>query len=122
MPKSFKLSLVVKGILISALCALVLSLLFSFILAFTRTPESELSLNIILGISIFCGSALTSYQAGAKGLYYGLAVGVGFMLFLLVVSAIFVSSSPSWLGFGEKTVISLVCSAVGGIMGAILKR
>lgn len=122
MPKSFKLSLVVKGILISALFALVLSLLFSLILTFTRIPESTLSLQIIYGISVFSGAALTSYQAGAKGLYYGLTVGVGFILFLLLVSAILISGSPAWLGIGEKTIISLVCSAVGGIIGAVLKR
>lgn len=122
MPKSFKFSLVLKGILISALFALVLSLLFSLLLAFTRAPESELSLNIIFGISVFFGAALTSYQAGAKGLYYGLAVGIGFLLFLLLISAVLVSDSPSGLGFGEKTVISLACSAAGGIMGAILKH
>lgn len=122
MPKSFKLSLVVKGILISALFALVLSLLFSLILTFTRIPESTLSLQIIYGISVFSGAALTSYQAGAKGLYYGLAVGVGFILFLLLVSAILISDSPAWLGIGEKAIISLICSAVGGIIGAVLKR
>ncbi|AHF06757.1 TIGR04086 family membrane protein [Desulfitobacterium metallireducens] len=122
MPKSFKLSLVVKGILISALFALILSLLFSLILTFTRIPESELSLRIIYGISVFFGAALTSYQSGTKGLYYGLAVGVGFILFLLLVSAILISSSPAWLGIGEKTVISLVWSAIGGVIGAILKR
>lgn len=122
MPKSFKFSLVLKGILISALFALILSLLFSLILTFTRIPESELSLQVIYGISVFIGAALTSYQAGTKGLYYGLAVGVGYILFLLLVSAILVSNSPAWLDIGEKTIISLASSAIGGIIGAILKR
>lgn len=122
MIKSFKISLVIKGILISALFALVFSLLFSLILTFTRIPESELSFQIIYGISVFFGAAFASYQAGAKGLYYGLTVGVGFILFLLLLSSIFVSNSPAWLGIGEKTIIALVCSAVGGIIGAILKR
>jgi putative membrane protein (TIGR04086 family) len=122
MPKSFKFSLVLKGILISALFALILSLLFSLILTFTRIPESELSLQVIYGISVFIGAALTSYQAGTKGLYYGLSVGVGYILFLLLVSAILVSNSPAWLDIGEKTIISLASSAIGGIIGAILKR
>ncbi|MEA4902812.1 TIGR04086 family membrane protein [Desulfitobacterium sp.] len=122
MPKSFKFSLVLKGILISALFALVLSLLFSLILAFTKIPESGLSFHFIFGISVFFGAALTSYQEGSKGLYYGLAVGLGFVIFLLLISAILASSSPVWLGLAEKSIISLICGAVGGIIGAILKR
>ena len=122
MPKSFQISLVVKGILISAIFALALSLLFSLLLSFTRAPESELSLNIIFGISVFLGAGLTSYQAGAKGLYYGLSTGIGFILFLLIIFAILAPGSPTWLGFGEKTVISLTCGSVGGIAGVILKR
>lgn len=122
MPKSFKFSLVLKGILISALFALVLSLLFSLILAFTKISESELSFHFIFGISVFFGAALTSYQEGSKGLYYGLAVGLGFVIFLLLISAILASSSPAWLGLAEKSIISLICGAVGGIIGAILKR
>ncbi|WP_425802014.1 TIGR04086 family membrane protein [Desulfitobacterium sp. Sab5] len=122
MPTSFKFSLVAKGILISVLFALILSLFFSLLLAFTSIPESELLFKFIFGISVFLGAAFASYQAGAKGLYYGLAIGIGFILFLLLVFAVLAPSSPSWLNFGEKSIISLVCSSLGGIIGAILKR
>lgn len=122
MPKSFKFSFVLKGILISALFALILSLFLSLILAFTSLPESTSSFSIIFGISVFLGAALTSYQAGTKGLYYGLTVGVGFVLFLLFISSILNSASPAWLKVGEKAIVSLICSAIGGIVGAIFKR
>lgn len=122
MPTSFKFSLVAKGILISALIALILSLFFSLLLAFTGVPESESSFKFIFGISVFIGAAIASNQAGSKGLYYGLAIGIGFILFLLLVFAVLAPSSPSWLSFGEKSIISLVCSSFGGIIGAILKR
>lgn len=122
MPKSFKFSLVLKGILVSSLFALVLTLFLSLILAFTSIPESTLSYSIIFGISVFLGAALTSYQAGTKGLYYGLAVGVGFVLFLLLLSSILNSTSPAWQAIGEKTIVSVVSSAIGGISGAIFKR
>lgn len=122
MPKSFKFSLVLKGILVSSLFALVLTLFLSLILAFTSIPESTLSYSIIFGISVFLGAALTSYQAGTKGLYYGLAVGVGFVLFLLLLSSILNSTSPAWQAIGEKTIVSVVSSAIGGIIGAIFKR
>ncbi len=122
MPKSFHLSLVIKGILIAAAIALVLSFLFSLLLSFTHIPESDLSLSIIFGISVFLGAALTAYQAGMKGLYYGLAVGIGFILFLLLVSAILTPGSPSWILFGEKSIISLIAGGIGGILGVIFKR
>lgn len=122
MPTSFKFSLVAKGILISTLFALILSLLFSLILAITSIPESELSFKFIFGISVFLGAAFASYQAGAKGLYYGLAIGIGFILFLLLAFAVLTPNSPSWLNFGEKIIISLICGTLGGIIGAIVKR
>lgn len=122
MPKSFHLSLVIKGILIAAAIALVLSFLFSLLLSFTHIPESDLSLNIIFGISVALGAALTAYQAGMKGLYYGLAVGIGFILFLLLVFAIITPGSPSWISFGEKSIISLIAGGIGGILGVIFRR
>jgi putative membrane protein (TIGR04086 family) len=122
MPKSFHFSLVIKGILIAAVIALVLSFLFSLLLSFTHLPESNLSLNIIFGVSVFLGAALTAYQAGMKGLYYGLATGVGFILFLLLILAILIPGSPSWIRFGEKAIISLISGGIGGILGVIAKR
>lgn len=122
MSKSFHFSLVIKGILIAAVIALILSLLFSLLLSFTPLPESELSLNIILGLSIFLGAAMTAYQAGMRGLYYGLATGVGFVLFLLLIFAILTPGSPSWIRFGEKAILSLVSGGIGGILGVVAKR
>ena len=122
MPKSFHFSLVFKGILIAAGIALILSLLFSLLLSFTRLPESNLTLNIIFGVSAFLGAGLTAYQAGVKGLYYGLATGIGLILFLLLISAILASGSPSWILFGEKAIISVLSGGVGGILGVVVKR
>jgi len=122
MPKSFHLSLVIKGILIAAAIALILSFLFSLLLSFTRLPESDMTLNIIFGVSVFLGAALTAYQAGMKGLFYGLAIGIGFILFLLLIFAILTPGSPSWILFGEKAIISLISGGIGGIIGVVVKR
>ena len=40
--KSFQLSLILKGILVATILALLLSLVFGFLLSYTSLPESEL--------------------------------------------------------------------------------
>lgn len=122
MPKSFRFSLIIKGILTAAVIALILSILFGLLLSFTRLPESPQTLNIIFGISVFLGAAMTAYQAGAKGLYYGLGIGFGFVLFLLLIFAVLTPGSPSWILFGEKAIISLISGGIGGIVGVVVKR
>ena len=122
MSKSFQFSLILKGILLASILAMLMSLVFGVLLSFTSLPESELSLNIIFGTSIFVAGLTTAYQAGTKGLYYGLAVGIGFILLVLILSSIFWSNTPSWLRIGEKTILALVSGGIGGIIGVLFPR
>ncbi|HBW36675.1 TIGR04086 family membrane protein [Desulfosporosinus sp. BICA1-9] len=122
MSKSFHLSLILKGILWAAILALLLSLFFGVLLSYTSLPESELSLNIIFGTSIFVAAFVTAHQAGTKGLYYGLSVGLGFILLVLVLSAVFLSGTPSWLKMAEKSIIALVAGGIGGIAGVLFPQ
>ncbi|MHB8075239.1 TIGR04086 family membrane protein [Desulfosporosinus fructosivorans] len=119
MAKSFQFSLILKGVLMASILALLMSLVFGVLLTFTLLPESELSLNIIFGSSIFVAALITAYQAGTKGLYYGLSVGLGFILMVLLLSSIFWSDTPSWLKMGEKTILALVSGGIGGIIGVL---
>ena len=122
MLKSFQFSLILKGTLLATILAMLLSLVFGVILSFTSLPESELSINIIFGASIFIAAFIMAHQAGTSGLYYGLAVGLGFILLVLILSAIFWSETPSWLIMGEKTILALVSGGVGGIIGVLFPR
>lgn len=122
MLKSFQFSLVLKGTLLAAILALSLSLICGVLLAFTSLPESELSINIIFGASIFIAAFITAHQAGTKGLYYGLAIGFGFIILVLIISAVFWSETPSWLRMGEKSIVALVSGGVGGIVGVLLPK
>ena len=122
MSKSFQFSLLLKGILLAAILAMLMSLIFGILLSYTSLPESEMSLNIIFGASIFVASFFTAHQAGTRGLYYGLAVGLGFILLVLVLSAILWSDTPSWLKMGEKTILALVSGGVGGIIGMLFPK
>lgn len=122
MSKSFQFGLILKGVFLASVLAMLMSLVFGVLLTFTSLPESELSLNIIFGLSIFVAAFITAYQAGTKGLYYGLSVGLGFILLVLILSSIFWSDTPSWLKMGEKTILALVFGGIGGIIGVILPQ
>lgn len=122
MSKSFQFSLILKGILVASILAMVLSLVFGVLLSYTSLPESELVVNIIFGASVFIGAFITAYQAGTRGLYYGLSVGIGFIFLVLILSAIFWSDTPSWLKIAEKTIVALVSGGVGGIIGVFFPQ
>lgn len=91
-------------------------------LSYTSLPESDLSINIIFGVSIFLAALMTAYQAGTRGLYYGLSVGLGFILLVLILSTILWSDTPSWLKMAEKSIIALLAGGIGGILGVLFPR
>lgn len=122
MAKSFQLNMILKGILLATVLALLLSVFFGIVLSYTSLPESELFLNIIFGFSVFVSSFITAHHIGTKGLYYGIAVGLGFSLIVLVLSAVLWSDTPSWLRLGEKTILALAAGGVGGIVGVLFPR
>jgi putative membrane protein (TIGR04086 family) len=119
MAKSFQLTMILKGILVATVLALLLSIIFGIVLSYTSLPESELFLNTIFGFSVFVASFITAHQTGTKGLYYGLAIGIGFSLVVLVLSAVLWSDPPVWLRMGEKALIALVAGGIGGIIGVL---
>lgn len=122
MSKSFQFSLIIKGIILSAILAILLSLVFGALLSFTSLPESDLAINIIFGFSVFVAAFITAYQGGTKGLYYGLSVGIGFIVLVLILSGILWSDTPSWLKMAEKTIIALLAGGTGGIIGVVVPR
>ncbi len=122
MSKSFQFSLAFKGIIAAAVLALFLALAYGLLLSLTSLPESSLAITVIVLMSIFVSALLVAYQAGAKGLYYGLFVGFGFILLLLLISAVFIDTPPSWLKVGERSILSLVAGGCGGILGVLVRR
>ncbi|KUO67024.1 MAG: hypothetical protein APF84_17690 [Gracilibacter sp. BRH_c7a] len=122
MPNSYRLTLVTQGILIAALASLILTIFLSIIYYFSSIQESTLHSIVCIAISVFLASALVSYQAGSKGIIYGLSIGLGFFILSIIVYYIFYSGSPSWLVLLEKALASLVAGVLGGIVGAVFKR
>lgn len=122
MSKPFKAFLVTKGILIAVVISFILTLLLSLIYYFTSVQESSIHSMTIIGISIIAASFYTSLKSGSKGLIYGLFIGLGFFLLSLIVYYIFYESNPSWIILLEKNIISLSSGALGGTIGAVLKK
>lgn len=121
MPKSFHVSLVIKGVIIAVCIALVLSLLLSLLLTFTPLQESTLAFNVIMGFSVFIAAVITAYRAGVKGLFYGISIGIGFTLLLLLMFGMLSPGSPTFLSIGEKSIIALTAGGIGGIIGVVVK-
>lgn len=122
MPKPFQILLVAKGVVIAAVISLILTIILSLVYYFTSVQESMLHSLLCLAIGITGASIYISFEAGSKGLIYGLAVGFGFFLISLIVHLIFYSNNPSWLILLEKMLISLAAGALGGTLGAFLKK
>jgi putative membrane protein (TIGR04086 family) len=122
MGKTFQLSLVSKGILVSIVISLILSLILSLIYYFSNLAESVILNFLCTAVGVFGGSLFVSYKAGSKGLYYGLTVGLGFVVLTLILYFIFSTASLSWLILGEKSVISIFAGCLGGTLGAVLRR
>lgn len=122
MSKSFQIGLLLKGIIFAAILAFILALGFGLLLSISSLPESNLAINIIVVISIFISAFFVANQAGTKGLFYGLFIGLGFILLLLLVSAIFWDTPPVLLKIGEKLIYALVSGGAGGIIGVLVRR
>lgn len=122
MAKSFEISRVFKGILIALVLSLLFNILLSVIYHFTSIQSSIVHSFITAGVSVILASFFVCFQFGSKGLIYGLFIGLGFFLASLLLYYTFYEGNPSVLIILEKALVSLVAGALGGTIGAILKR
>ncbi len=122
MSNSFQVNLVLRGILVAIALALILSLGYGLLLSLSSMPESDLVINIIFSLSVFTAASIISNKAGSKGLIYGLAIGLGFIIFLLILSAMLFSENISFLRIGEKVIFALAAGGFGGIIGVVFRR
>jgi len=112
------LSAVLKGSLI----ALGAATFFSFLLAliYWLTPLSEVTLDwfafLIVGASTLGGATVAGREAGNRGLYHGLAVGIVFFLMTLAFSFVFFSGQSS-TGLWQEFLLAAVAGAAGGVIG-----
>jgi putative membrane protein (TIGR04086 family) len=122
MANSFQISLVLKGILIAAILALILSLGYGLLLSISNIPESDPVFVLIFCLSIFTAALIITNKAGSKGLLYGLFIALGLIILLLILSGIFFSEHISIIKIGEKLIFAFVAGSLGGIFGVLFRR
>ncbi|MDN5347449.1 MAG: hypothetical protein PWP65_1013 [Clostridia bacterium] len=103
------------GLLYALIAALLLAVVIGILLH--ATPLSEALLPVLAGLAValavFSGSIKAARMAGARGLLYGLAVGLLFFIFTISwTSAPFMTVAA-----GKKLGICLLAGAMGGIAG-----
>jgi len=109
---------VVKGFVLSLVCSLFLSFVAGAVYHFSSVPEYTLPwLTVaILALSSFCGSLLAGREAGNRGLYHGLSVGLFFFIAVWLASGLLIPGQAV-LSAIYKLLTVLTAGAAGGITG-----
>jgi len=102
------------GILVIIVC------LFAFSILMTKfdAPEAMVSFmsSLALCIGAYSGGYIASKRRRQNGLLMGIVTGIAIYFLILVVGLIFAKSSITF-GFFSKLILTLICGAIGGIVG-----
>ncbi|MCL6561087.1 MAG: TIGR04086 family membrane protein [Firmicutes bacterium] len=109
---------VLKGTLWTIAFTLVLSIGTGVFYHFSSVTEQTLPWFAagILAVSVFSGSLAAGKEAGNKGLYHGLAVGLLFFLAVWLATGLLMPGQAA-LGIFYKMLISAIAGALGGVIG-----
>ncbi|BAF59585.1 MAG: TIGR04086 family membrane protein [Pelotomaculum sp.] len=112
------ISLVLKGTLLTLAISLLLGMAAGFVYHFTSFPEHTMPWlsAAIVAASAFSGSFYAGREAGSRGLYHGLAVGLLFFAFVWLAS-ILLMPGQSAPGIFYKLLLAASAGALGGIAG-----
>lgn len=111
-------SAVLKGSFLTLAISLFLSIGAGIVYHFSSITEQTLpwSAAIILAASAFGGSLAAGKEAGNRGLYHGLAVGLLFFLAVWLAAGLLLPGQAV-LGIVHKLLISASAGALGGVIG-----
>lgn len=114
---------IMKGIILAFFITIVMLFIMSILLCYTNMKENLIEPCIIFtsSFSILIGSFSVMKRVKQRGLIYGMALGIIYMLIIFVASS-FISMDFS---FGMETIImmilGIISGAIGGIIGVNLK-
>ncbi len=102
------------GILIILVCLLI----FSFVMTKIDIPEQLVSVmtTIALCFGSYWGGYVASKNRGKNGILIGSLTGLIIFVVIFIAGVILVKSSIT-LGFITKLIITVICAAIGGIIG-----
>lgn len=113
-----KVILIIKGIGIAMILTIIMILVLSIILAFTSLKENTIMPSIIFisSFDILIGSFWCSKKIENKGIIFGSIVGLGYMIFIYLISSILNFD----FSLGLNSIIMIGCGILGGALGGIL--
>lgn len=106
---------IIKGCAFSIILSIILLTIFALILTYTSLSENTIMPVVltITGVSILCGSTISSRKIKKNGLFYGGIVG-----FVYVIT-LYLASSISSVGFSLSinSFIMLIIGVITGVIG-----
>ncbi len=119
-----KIKNISKGVVISLITTIILLLIFSILLTYTKLSEKTIMPVIIVStaISIFLGSSIGNSKIKKNGIVNGAIIGGSYILLLYIISSLlnwkFGLNIYSFIMIG----IGIVFGIIGGIMGVNLRH
>lgn len=109
---------IIKGTIISFISTIVLLLIFSIILTYTKISESFIAPTIIVitAISIFIGSTISNSKIQKNGLVNGAIVGGMYLIIIYILS----STINQKFALSMQSIIMIISGMVCGMFGGIL--
>ncbi len=106
-------------ILAGFLITMLVLLFFSFILTKIDAPDKVIKLlsTVALGVGTYFGGYICSKRKHNKGIYRGALCGFIMFCTIVIMGSIFANTVLSF-SVTSKFVLTLVCGAIGGIVGA----
>lgn len=118
-PGGFSLSTAAGGIGWSIFLALLLVLLSSAVVYFTRLDERVLSWVVNFGSFLVLGFAsfLTARRTQSHGFLYGAVIGLSYAVLTMVVGTILFPPFAGMLTFVKRLIFAVIAGICGGILG-----
>lgn len=122
MEKTQNIKVIVKSIFFSYLITLILILIYSAILAYTKVPETTIPtcLFLIGMISVFISSSLAVIKIKKNGLKNGGIIGLGYVLILYLLSSLYETGFMLTKYSIATIIFYILLGMVGGIIGVNL--
>ncbi len=114
-----KFLIIFRNVIVAYIIALILFVIYSFLLEFTSVPESSIPIVtlVVSMISVFIGSSFALIKIKENGLINGGLVGLIYILTLYLLSSIF-STGFGIAGYSFTTIMfNVIIGMIGGIIG-----
>lgn len=114
---------VVKGTILGLILTILLILVFTIILTYTKLSEEIIPLinSVIMILGITSGAIFVSRRVERKGWLSGGLVGIIYFLIILLVSKLFIQDFLLDKYLLIKGVIAIVTGCIGGMIGINIK-